>query len=427
MKKILLKNGKTLLFKSNDVIDEENDILIEKEKIKLIEKNIEDKEAYVINAKNQIIMPGLINTHAHVPMSIFRETTEGYKLYDWLTQKIWPIEDKLTKEDIYWASLLSFVEMISTGTTCVNDQYFVSEKIREAAEKSKIRAVITRTVMDSDNNLEERINEFIDLYESRDKENDLITYTVAPHSLYTCSGKALEETAKLAKQLNLPIHVHFLESIDEIEDIKNKHGISAIEVLKKYFNENHVILAHGVKITDSDIEILKTMDCGIAHNPVSNLRLGCKIADTTKYLKKGLNVALGTDGQGSGSNLDMFETMRLAALLQGGIHENEERITAKDAIKMATINGAKLLKLDDKIGSIEIGKDADLILVDIEEKLDNIIMQPNLNEIANLVYNTSGRNVKTTIVKGNILMEDRQINGIDVKEVIEKCKQVVEK
>ena len=396
-------------------------------KIIKIEDKIEEQVDKIINAQNHIVMPGLVNTHAHIPMSIFRETTEGCKLYEWLNDKIWPIEEKLTGDDVYWASMLSYAEMISTGTTCVNDQYFISEKIREAAVKSGVRAVITRPIVDMGADLQERINEFRNFYESRDESNDLITYSVAPHALYTCSDKALEACANLAKEYNLPIHVHFLESIDEIEDIKSKHGRPAIQVLKDYFSDVHNILAHCVKLTDEDIEILKTMDCGIAHNPISNLRLGCKIADTTKYLKQGLNVALGTDGQGSGSNMDMFEAMRFACLAQGGIHENEERITAKDAVKMATINGAKLLQLDNKIGSIEVGKDADIILVNIEEKLDNITMLPNLNEIANLVYNTSGRNVDTTIVKGNILMENRVINHIDVNEVINKCKQILQR
>ena len=159
---------------------------------------------------------------------------------------------------------------------------------------------------------------------------------------------------------------------------------------------------------------------GISHNPLSNLRLGCKIADITYYQKNGINVALGTDGQGSGNNLDMFEAMRMAALLQGGIHENEDRINSKDAIKMATINGAKLLGLEEKIGSIEIGKEADIILVDISPKLDNIELIPNNNIISNLVYNTDGRNVDTTIIQGNIIMEHRRIKNIDVEDVIEK-------
>lgn len=427
MQNLLIKNAKVLLFKDNDVVIEPKEILVQNGKIEKIEEKLNEEEygqAYVINAQECIAMPGLINTHAHIPMSIFRETTEGCKLYEWLNEKIWPREDKLTKDDIYWASMLSFIEMISTGTTCINDQYFMPEEIRKAAKECKIRAVLTRPIMDLEDTCEQRIKEFREFYETRDKNNDLITYSVAPHSLYTCSSECLQKSAELAREYNLPVHVHFLESIDEIQDIQNKHGKLAIQVLKDNFDGIHTILAHGVKLNDKDIEILKTMDCGIAHNPISNLRLGCKIADTTKYLQNGINVALGTDGQGSGSNLSMFEAMKVACLMQGGIHENEERINAKDAICMATINGAKLLGLEEKIGSIKVGKDADLILVNIKENLDNITMLPNLNEIANLVYNTSGKNVLTTIVKGNILMENRKIKGIDVEEVIKKCKEI---
>lgn len=426
MEDILIKNGRVVLFKGEDIVVENKDILIKDGKINRIENSMEDEDCYQINAKNKIVMPGLINAHTHIPMSIFRETTEGCSLYEWLNEKIWPKEEKLTKEDIYWASMLSFIEMIRTGCTCSNDQYFMSEEIRKAAEKAKIRLVLTRTI--TDNGIEQeankRIEEFIELYNSRDLNNDLITYSVAPHSFYTCSSNCLEKVSKLALEYDLPVHVHFLESIDEIEDIKKKHGKEAIDVLQEYFSNTHNILAHCVKLNDRDIGILKNMNCHIVHNPISNLRLGCKIADTTKYLQEGLNVALGTDGQGSGSNLDMFDSMRTACLIQGGIHENEERIGAKDAIKMATINGAKALKLDDKVGSIEIGKDADIIIVDMEEKLDNIKIVPNLNDISNLVYNTNGTNVETNIVKGNILMENKKIKHINVNEVIEKCRQI---
>lgn len=427
MQDLLIKGGRVLLFEDNDVVIEKKDILIKNGKIVQIEDRIEEDNIKVIEAVNNIVMPGLINTHAHIPMSIFRETTEGCKLYEWLNEKIWPREEKLTKEDVYWASMLSYYEMISTGTTTINDQYFMSEEIRKAAEDCKVRAVITRTIMDTDGSFEQRIQEFKDFYESRDKTNNLITYSVAPHSLYTCSDECLQVTADLAREYHLPIHVHFLESIDEIQDIQKQHGKKAIEVLKQYFDGIHTILAHGVHLDNEDIEILKTMDCGIAHNPISNLRLGCTIADTTKYLQEGINVALGTDGQGSGSNLDMFEAMRVACLIQGGIHENEERITAKDALNMATINAAKLLGLEDKVGSVEVGKDADLILVNVEESLDNITMLPNLNEIANLVYNTSGRNVQTTIVKGEVLMENRQMKIGNVQEVIDHCKEIAER
>ena len=178
-------------------------------------------------------------------------------------------------------------------------------------------------------------------------------------------------------------------------------------------------MAHGVKLDDKDIEILKNMDCSIVHNPISNLRLGCKIADITKYIENGINISLGTDGQGSGNNLDMFEAMKMAGLMQGGIHEDEYKIESKDVIKLATINGAKALGMEDKIGSIEEGKEADIIIVDISNKLDNIKMIPNNDIISNLVYNADGRNIETTIVAGNILMENRKINHLDVEKIIE--------
>ena len=219
MNKILIKNGKVLLLKNEDIVIENKDILIENGKIVKIERNIQDNADKVIDAQNHIVMPGLINTHAHIPMSIFRETTEGCKLYEWLNDKIWPIEDKLTREDIYWASMLSYIEMISTGSTCVNDQYFMPEQIREAAVNTGVRAVITRPIVDMGGDLQTRINEFRELYESRDENNDLLTYSVAPHSLYTCSDKALEACTSLAKEYNLPIHVHFFYFLDEIEDI----------------------------------------------------------------------------------------------------------------------------------------------------------------------------------------------------------------
>lgn len=425
---MIIKNGNVLLFKDNDVVIEKTDVKIKDGKIVKIDNNLELEDGEkVIDAKEKVVMPGLINTHTHIAMSIFRGTFEGCSLYRWLNEKIWPIEAKLTREDVYNASMLSIAEMISTGTTCFNDHYFFAEETRKAVEETGMRAVLTRVLMDTDGDDagQTRIDEFEKFYQTRDENNDLITYTVSPHGLYTCSSKCLEKASSLARKYNLPVHVHFLESIDEIDDIKKMHGMTGVDVLKRYFDGIHTILAHGVKLNDEDIEELKHMDIGIAHNPISNLRLGCKIADTTKYTKNNINVALGTDGQGSGNNLDMFETLRTACLIQGGIHENEDRLTSKDAIKMATINGAKLLKIDDKVGSIEEGKDADIILVDMSQSLDNITKLPNNDIISNLVYNTCGRDVDTTIVKGNILMEARRLKNINIEGIIEKIHKIL--
>ena len=418
---MLIKNGNVIIFENDDVKVKKVDIKIKDNIIDEIADTIElENNEKVIDAKNKVVMPGLINTHAHIAMSIFRGTFEGVNLYTWLNEMIWPREALLTEDDVYKASLLSILEIVSTGTTCVNDHYFMSKSIRKALEESKMRAMITRVLMDNDGEdaSNNRIAEFEELYESRDKSNELTMYSVSPHGLYTCSDKVLEKSRDLAIKYNLPIHIHFLESISEIEDIKNLHGDRAVNVLKKYFSGIHTILAHGVKLDDYDIEVLKTMDCGISHNPLSNLRLGCKIADVTKYVQNGINVAIGTDGQGSGNNLDMFEAMKMAALLQGGIHENEDKIESKDAIKMATINGAKMLGIDKKVGSIEKGKLADIIIVDITPSLDNIKMLPNNNIISNLVYNTAGSNVITTIVNGEILMENRKMKFLQDEKII---------
>lgn len=278
---MIIKNGQVVLFENDDVIIKKLDIQIENGKIIKIKEDINPQEnEKIIDAEDKVVMPGLINTHCHIPMSIFRGTFEGCNLYTWLNEKIWPIEDTLTKQDIYDASMLSFIEMISTGTTCVNDQYFMTEEIRKAAREMKIRAVLTRTLMDigNEDGLQKRIDEFRELYETRDKQDDLITYTVAPHGLYTCSKNCLEQAKKLAKEYSLPIHVHFLESINEIEDIKKIHGKDGTSVIKEHFNDIPLILAHGVKLTNEDIEILKTMN--VRNSTQSNLKFTIRMQNS---------------------------------------------------------------------------------------------------------------------------------------------------
>jgi len=426
---MLIQNGMVVLFENQEIVAKKKDIRIIKDTIEAVEDSLAPKEGEkVIDATHKVVMPGLINTHAHVPMSIFRETFEGCDLYTWLQEKIWPIEDTLQPEEIYDASMLSFVEMIATGCTCVNDHYFMTEAIRKAATKAGVRAVLTRVAMGDRKEAEERLKEFDALYASRDTENTRITYAVGLHGLYTCTPETVDLVAEKARAYQLPVHMHFLETKKEVEDIQKIYGKNGAEVLSEKMQGIHVILAHGVKLQEADISLLQSLDCGIAHNPVSNLRLGCKIADTTTYLQKGLNVALGTDGQGSGSSMDMLEAMRLACLMQGGIHEEEEaRLTAKQAIQMATIEGAKLLQMEDSIGSIAVGKQADIIIVNMAPSLDTITMHPYQDVISNVVYNATGRNVETTMVAGEILMENRKIPHIDVEEVMQRASGIMEK
>lgn len=420
--KILIKNCNLISMSKNREKYEPNmDILIEDNKIKRIEKNINEDCEKVINASGKVVMPGLINTHSHISMSIFRETVDGLKTQDWLTQKIWPMEDKLTNEDIYYATMLSCIEMIETGCTCINDMYFMTEDIIKAALESGVRLQTTRTLMGHNKEDLIRLDELNNLLENYKYET--ITFNAGIHGLYTSNEEYVKKCVDFAEEKNLPIHMHFCENTQEREDIKRDYNVEEpSDVIKRDFKGIHNILAHSVKISDKDIENLKETNTYISHCPVSNLKLGCGIAPITKMVGEGLCVSLGTDGQGSGSNLDMFETMKFTALLQKGINENPEDLPAYEVLKMATINGAKALKLNET-GEIEEGKLADLIIINMGETITN----PINNIFAEIVYNVKGSNVDTTIVNGKVLMENRKINNVNKKEIIQKCEKIIER
>lgn len=420
---ILIKNCNLIsMSEDKEKLEENIDILIKNEKIEDIAKNIETKVDKVIDAKGKVVMPGLINTHAHVPMSIFRETLDGYNLQDWLEKKIWPMEDKLTDEDIYYASLLSFIEMIKTGTTTINDMYFMQEEIIKAALRTGARLQTTRTLVDITGDGEERLEELEKLIKRYKDTESNITINVGIHGFYTSNAPYIEKCVALARKYNLLVHIHFCENSKEKEDIKKAYSVeSPVELIKKYFKGLHVVLAHSVKLTKEEIEELKAENVYVSHCPVSNLKLGCGIANISYMLENGITVSLGTDGQGSGSNLDLFETMKYTALLQKGILENPKKLPAYEVLKMATINGAKALELEEKIGTIEKGKNADIIILD----LNTVTTSPINNVFAEIVYNVKGTNVETTIINGKVVMENRELNGINEKEIYEKCEQII--
>ena len=420
--RILIKNANVIsMEEKRPKLEENTDILIEDTRIKKIEKEINENADKVIQASGKIVMPGLINTHAHVPMSIFRETVDGYITQDWLEKKIWPMEDKMTKVDIYYASLLSFVEMIKTGTTTINDMYFMTEEIISAAIEVGVRMQTTRTLMDMTGDGDTRIEELKELLNLYQEKQDNITFNIGIHGFYTTNDEYLKKCVHLAKEYHLPIHIHFCENDQEAEDIKNQYQVqSPVELIKRYFKGMHVILAHAVKLTKQEIEELSKENISIAHCPVSNLKLGCGTSDITSMEENGITVSLGTDGQGSGSNLDLFETMKFTALLQKGITKDPTKLPAYEVLKMATINGAKALGLD-AVGSLEEGKKADIIILNVEEA----VSQPVNNIFSEIVYNIKGTNVETTIINGKILMENRKMKKIDEKSIYEECKRII--
>ena len=425
--KILIKNAILIpMSETRDRIEGNIDILIEDNVISKIDYDIENENVdKVIDATGKIVMPGLINAHSHVPMSIFRETVDGYNLQDWLNKKIWPMEDKLTEEDIYYASYLSFLEMIETGCTTINDMYFMTDEIIKAAQETGIRLQTTRTLsaIGGEDDSKKRIVEFKELIEKYRDKYDTISLNVGIHGLYTSNNEYVKKFIQLAKDTNLNIHMHFCENSKEVEDIGNIYNKKPIEVLEDEFNTNKVLLAHCVKLTDEEIKkVAKMGNVSIVHCPVSNLKLGCGVANISRMIEEGINVALGTDGQGSGSSLDMFEEMKFAALLQKGIHEDAVLISAYEVLKMATINGAKALNLENEIGSIDEGKKADIIILN----LDNLVTNPVNDIFSDIVYNAKGSNVETTIVGGKILMEDGNLS-INKAEIIEKCEAIIDR
>ena len=424
MSKILIKNANLIsMDEKKEKILYGIDILIENDLIKRIGMNIKDPADKVINANGKVVMPGLVNTHAHVPMSIFRETVDGYKTQEWLEEKIWPMEEKLTEEDVYFSSLLTFIEMIYSGNTTINDMYYLEDAIVKAALKAKVRIQLTRTLMDFDGNGERRYAELKRLIKNVYNKYENISLNVGMSGFYICSEKCIKIGAEIAKDKDLPIHIHFCENSKEVEEIKEKYNVSdVISPIKKYLKDYHLVLAHSVKLTDDEIKELSKYNVYIAHCPISNLKLGCGIAPIYKMFKNQIIISLGTDGQGSGCNLDMFETMRFTALLQKGVLENPKVFPAYEILKMATINGAKALKLDEKIGTIEEGKNADLIIIN----LDTANTNPINDVFSQIVYNANGTNVETTIVNGKILMENRKLKiDVDEKEIIKKCEEII--
>ena len=423
--KILIKNATLIsMNEEREKIEKNVDIEITDNKITQIAKNIEsDSEEKVIDATGKIVMPGLINTHSHVPMSIFRETLDGYNLQDWLEKKIWPMEDKLTESDIYYGSKLSFIEMIKTGCTTINDMYFMTDDIINAAIDTGIRLQTTRTLMNmNEEDGIQRLKELDELLEKYRNKNELITFNAGIHGLYTTNLQYVEKCIEFAKEKELLVHMHFCENKKEVEDIKNIYKENPIDILEKEFIGVKSILAHCVKLSKEDIKRLSKLNISVSHCPVSNLKLGCGIANINEMIENNINVSLGTDGQGSGSNLDLFEAMKFTALLQKGIQENAVSMPAYEVLKMATINGAKALNLEDKIGSLREGKIADIIILN----LNDVVTNPVNDIVSDIVYNAKGTNVETTIINGNILMESRKIKK-DEKEVFEKCRKIMER
>ena len=418
----LIKNAYILDMVGSIADIRKSDILINDNIIEKIDVVIDEEVDEKINAKNMIVMPGLVNTHTHLAMSIFRGYKDDRKLMDWLENAIFPVEDKLEPDDIYWNSYLSCLEMIKSGTTTCNDMYFGMNKVIEAIEATGLRAVVAWCMTDdSVRDKPEKTREYAKKY---NVPNSRIKIYASAHAPYTCNPDTIKLCVDLAKELNTGLHIHLSETREEEKTIYDRYDKRGTEYLKDLgVFDVPVVLAHGIYISDSDIEILKNIKGGISHNPISNCKLSSGICDVVKLRKNGINVGLGTDGIGSTTTLDMFEEMKTAAYLQKVKTKRPTSITAYDILKMATIEGAKVLGMEDEIGTLEVGKKADMIFI----KTDKIHLCPDNDVCTNIVYSANGADVDSVMIDGNLVMQNRKMINLNEKEVMRQVKKIAKR
>jgi 5-methylthioadenosine/S-adenosylhomocysteine deaminase len=381
------------------------------------------KAEKLINAKGKVAMPGLINCHTHAPMTLFRGIAEDKSLDVWLKETIWPLEAKLSAEDIYVGALLGCLEMIKGGTTCFADMYFHEEMVAKAVEQSGIRAALAQGIIEAGNKELGRkmFNESVDFAKKfNGYANGRVKAFLGPHAAYSCSQKLLIEISERASELGVGVHMHLAESKAMLTDFEKKISLSEVELLDEIgFFRSHVLAAHCINLSENDMRILSKHNVHVAYVPVANMKLGLGAAKIKDLIGLGVNVCLGTDGPASNNTLDMFETMKFAALLQKLTYMNPTVLSAYEVLKMATINGAKALGLADEIGSLEIGKRADIILIDFSKPH----LKPLHDVFASLVYSARGSDVDTVIVDGKLIMENRHVETLDEKSVIKKAEE----
>ena len=418
---ILIKNG-LILPLENDQIIENGDILLKDSTIQYAGPSQEWKEKfeYTIDATNHIVMPGFVNAHTHLAMTLMRGIADNIPLDKWLNEIIFPIEDKLTKDDVYYGALLALIESIRTGTTTITDFYFHEEEAFKAIKEIGLRANIgfsyaSRPGMDK--LILNHARNFFEKYNN--SENGRIMVSLAPHSPYTCNLKLLKETGKLAQKLGAIVQTHLHETKKEVENYVKKYGKTPIEKLEEigFFNAK-VNAAHCVWVNDNDIQILKKNNVGVTVNPQSNLKLGSGIPDIAKLINNGITVSIGTDGAASNNNLALIEDMRLASLLAKGVSLNPSELNAYETLRLATVNGAINLGFND-VGLIKEGFKADLILIDTSKAN----LMPLTDPHSLVAYSMYPEDVDTVIVDGHIIMENRKILTIDEKFVKEKFKE----
>ncbi|MBR6093419.1 MAG: amidohydrolase [Lachnospiraceae bacterium] len=435
--KTLIKDVMTILPDQKEMfVVRECNVYIEDDTIKSVIENDKKRDTRapfsektadkVISGKDRLLMPGLVNAHTHIYMNFMRCCGDDLAFDDWLFKRIYPIEDKMTDEDVKWGTRLGLLEMIESGTTSFIDMNLNMLPCGEAIEEAGLRGIISRGIVGSGPDDEGAIRRIKETMEAREKylENDLIEVCMGPHASYSCDEKLQQYVAELAMEYNMKVHIHLSESRKEVSDIKKKYGVTPIALAERagLFN-NRSIAAHCVHVTKEDMDILRRNQVTVATNPVSNMKLGNGFAPIPRYMEKGINVALGTDGAASNNTLNMFHELSVLTLIHKGVTQKAQCISAKEGLFMATMAGAKAMGKEYEIGSVEAGKKADLILLNT----GSTSFIPRNDYISNLAYSCNGSEVMTVIVNGKILMEDREVKTLDREKIIYETERTMER
>jgi 5-methylthioadenosine/S-adenosylhomocysteine deaminase len=371
----------------------------------------------ILELPNDLVMPGLINTHTHAAMTLLRSYADDLPLMPWLNEKVWPFEEKMTGEDIYWGTALALCEMIRSGTTTMLDMYMSMDQVAEAVLKAGTRAVLARGLVGKNPNGNRALEENIELVRRyHGAGNGRVSIMFGPHAPYTCTGDYLQKVKREADRLGVGIHIHVAESRDEINTLNEHFGKTPVQWLDQLgFFGGHVVAAHCVHLAPEDMDILADKHVCVAHNAESNMKLNSGTAPIPELRAKGVVVGLGTDGASSNNNLDLFGEMRSAAFQQK-LRVDSTVMSAYEVLEMATFGGAQTLGFKD-VGKLAPGYKADIITID----MDQPHFYPRFSIPAHLVYVAHAGDVRTVMVDGKLLMEERQLLTIDVVKV---CKEV---
>lgn len=389
------------------------DILIEGNRTMKIGRDLKGDEE-IIDGRGKLAVPGLINSHTHLAMTLFRGYADDMALMPWLVEKIWPLEAKLTKEDIRWGVKLGCLEMIRFGITCYNDMYYFMDETATATKEMGLRAFLSGVIFDSRPEFMKEAEDFIKKW----KGDDLIHPAIGPHAIYTCSEDTLIWAKETAEENDVMLHTHLSETKGEVEDSMKRHGKSPVEYLEQLgFLSSRLMAAHCVWLSDKDISLLAKNRVNVAHCPVSNLKLAVGIAPLDRLMAEGVNVCLGTDGASSNNNMNIFEEMKTAAIVQKNACSKPDALKAGEVWRIATDNAYRAFGLD---MGIREGAFADLSLIDLKKPW----FTPETSILSHLVYSIAG-GVDTTIANGKVLMHNGIIPG--EAEILEKAQERFER